>query len=107
MTTRVDQAVVDAQVKDYETTRDNLAQNLETARQEAKNLASTSSSGATQALDQIIDEWVNSTKRTLLDEDMTDIANLVRHAKDDQMNADDANAKQVLNLQESSAAFLS
>lgn len=105
MATKVDPDVVEAQAKSYESTRDSLDQQLESSRTQAKNLVDSSSSEATQALLQIIDSWVNNTKKTML-EHMTTMAKDIRHAKDDQLEVDQAGAKAILNIPPMTSSFL-
>jgi len=105
MSTKVDPEVVEAQAKSYETTRDNLAQQLENSRTQAKGLVDTSSNEATKALLDIIDTWVNNTKKTML-EHMTTMAKDIRHAKDDQLEVDSQSAKAILNIPPATSTFL-
>lgn len=105
MTTKVDPEVVEAQAKSYETTRDNLSQQLENSRTQAKSLVDASSSEATKALLDIIDTWVNNTKKTML-EHMTTMAKDIRHAKDDQLEVDSQGAKAILNIPPATSTFL-
>ena len=105
MATKVDPDVVEAQAKSYETTRDNLDQQLESSRTQAKSLVDNSSSEATKALLDIIDTWVNNTKKTML-EHMTTMAKDIRHAKDDQLEVDQNSAKAILNIPPMTSSFL-
>ena len=105
MSTKVDPDVVEAQAKSYETTRDNLDQQLENSRTQAKSLVDSSSSEATKALLDIIDTWVNNTKKTML-EHMTTMAKDIRHAKDDQLEVDSQGAKAILNIPPATSTFL-
>jgi uncharacterized protein YukE len=105
MSTKVDPDVVEAQASSYETTRDNLSQQLENSRTQAKNLVDSSSSEATKALLDIIDTWVNNTKKTML-EHMTTMAKDIRHAKDDQLEVDSQGAKAILNIPPATSTFL-
>jgi hypothetical protein len=105
MTTKVDPEVVEAQAGKYESTRDDLDHQLETSRSTAKNLVDSSSSEATKALLDIIDSWVNNTKKTML-EHMTTMAKDIRHAKDDQLEVDSQGAKAILNIPPVTSSFL-
>lgn len=105
MTTKVDPQVVEKQASDYESTRDDLAGQLENSRTQAKDLVDSSSSEATKALMDIIDTWVDNTKKTML-EHMTTMAGDIRHAKDDQVAVDEQGAKAILNIPPVTSKFL-
>ena len=97
MTTTVPISVIEDQAKYYETSVTDIDTILGRGRTHAQQVMDSSSSAATQALNEVIEGWVNTTRKTMLD-GMTELAGLLRQEKENKVSGDQSAGGRIQNF---------